>query len=65
MCTAADVGTVEVAAVQTPGRKERSKILKKRKALFDVATVVPNMYVLIFYNVGITALQHIHKTCGS
>ncbi|KAL1564288.1 sister chromatid cohesion 1 protein 3-like isoform X1 [Salvia divinorum] len=39
---AADVGTVGVAAVQTPGKKERAKILKKRKALVDVATVVPN-----------------------
>ncbi|KAH6831277.1 Rad21/Rec8-like family protein [Perilla frutescens var. hirtella] len=38
----ADVVTTEVAAVQTPGRKERAKILKKRKALVDVATVVPN-----------------------
>ncbi|XP_042061307.1 sister chromatid cohesion 1 protein 2-like isoform X2 [Salvia splendens] len=37
-----DVGTVGVAAVQTPGRKESAKILKKRKALVDVATVVPN-----------------------
>ncbi|XP_042061308.1 uncharacterized protein LOC121805497 isoform X3 [Salvia splendens] len=39
---ATDVGTVGVAAVQTPGRKESAKILKKRKALVDVATVVPN-----------------------
>lgn len=38
----ADVGIPEVAAVQTPGRKERAKILKKRKALMDEATVVPN-----------------------
>ncbi|KAG6424796.1 hypothetical protein SASPL_115216 [Salvia splendens] len=41
-CIATDVGTVGVAAVQTPGRKESAKILKKRKALVDVATVVPN-----------------------
>ncbi|XP_042065716.1 sister chromatid cohesion 1 protein 3-like isoform X1 [Salvia splendens] len=39
---AADVGTVGVAAVQTPGRKESATILKKRKALVDVGTVVPN-----------------------
>ncbi|XP_057766913.1 sister chromatid cohesion 1 protein 2-like isoform X2 [Salvia miltiorrhiza] len=38
----ADVGPMEVAAIQTPGRKERAMILKKRKALVDVATVVPN-----------------------
>lgn len=45
---AADVGIPEVAAVQTPGRKERAKILKKRKALVDEATVVPNKYVIDF-----------------
>ena len=47
-CIATDVGTVGVAAVQTPGRKESAKILKKRKALVDVATVVPNKYVIDF-----------------
>lgn len=47
-CIAADVGTVEIAAIQTPGRKERAKILKRKKALVDVDTVVSNMYVIDF-----------------
>lgn len=48
ICITADVGTVEVAAIQTPGRKERAKILKRQRALVDVATVIPNMYVIDF-----------------
>ncbi|KAI3452545.1 hypothetical protein Pfo_009209 [Paulownia fortunei] len=38
----AGVGTPEVATVQTPATKERAKILKKRKTLFDLTTVVPH-----------------------
>lgn len=40
------VGTPDVATVQTPGRKERTKILKKRRTLLDLTTVVPNKYVI-------------------
>ncbi|KAK6155273.1 hypothetical protein DH2020_009521 [Rehmannia glutinosa] len=38
----AGVGTPEVVTVRTPAPKERAKILKKRKALFDFTTTVPN-----------------------
>ncbi|XP_073045392.1 sister chromatid cohesion 1 protein 2-like [Primulina eburnea] len=36
------VGTLEVGNVKTPAPKERAKILKKRKMLFDETTVLAN-----------------------
>ncbi|KAK4417876.1 Sister chromatid cohesion 1 protein 2 [Sesamum alatum] len=39
---AAHLGTSEVTNVQTPGTKERKRILKKRKTLVDSNTIVPN-----------------------
>ncbi|KZV57691.1 sister chromatid cohesion 1 protein 2 [Dorcoceras hygrometricum] len=38
----ADVGSPEVGHVKTPAPKERGKILKKRKVLFDETTVLAN-----------------------
>ncbi|KAL9157375.1 hypothetical protein ABFS82_08G001200 [Erythranthe guttata] len=38
----AGLSSPEVVTVQTPATKERTKILKKRKTLFDLTTVVPN-----------------------
>ncbi|KAL7140622.1 hypothetical protein ABFS83_08G001200 [Erythranthe nasuta] len=42
----AGLSSPEVVTVQTPATKERAKILKKRKALFDLTTVVPNKRII-------------------